>query len=137
MRKLVTALCLLFGIYSQAQVVINEVYGGGGNLNAPYTNDFIELYNTSSSPVVMTNWSIQYTSSTGTAWGSNKTTFSGTIPANGFFLIQLAGGATGVALPAPDATGTTNMSATAGKILLCNNSTNASAVINPTDPQII
>ena len=26
-------------------VVISEVYGGGGNTGAPFTNDFIELYN--------------------------------------------------------------------------------------------
>ena len=27
------------------EVIINEVYGGGGNSGALYTNDFIELYN--------------------------------------------------------------------------------------------
>lgn len=29
----------------QAQVVINEIYGGGGNAGSTYRNDFIELYN--------------------------------------------------------------------------------------------
>src|SRR5688572_26028123 len=120
-----------------APVVINEVYGGGGNTNAPFTHDFVELYNNSSTPVVMNSWSIQYTSAAGTTWGSNKTIFSGTIAAHGYFLIQLAGGTTGVALPAADATGTTNMSATAGKLVLCNNSINVSAVANPTDVNII
>jgi hypothetical protein len=43
-------------------VVITEVYGGGGNSGAPYTNDFIELTNNSSSPVDVTGWSIQYAS---------------------------------------------------------------------------
>ena len=137
MRKILLGICLLSVFFTKAQVVINEVYGGGGNAGAPYTNDFIELYNNSSSPVIMTNWSVQYTSATGTAWGSNKTTFSGTIPANGYFLIQLASGANGVALPTADASGSINMSATAGKVLLCNSNVNASAVVNPTDPQII
>src|SRR5829696_349246 len=103
MRKLYSLLLVLFVLsYSlHAQVVINEVYGGGGNANAPYTNDFVELYNKSASPVTMTAWSIQYTSANGTTWGSNKVTFSGTIPANGYFLVQMAsGGAVGSALPA-------------------------------------
>ena len=120
-----------------AAVVINEVYGGGGNAGAPFTNDFVELYNNSSHPVVMNSWSIQYTSAAGTTWGSQKTTFSGTISARGYFLIQLAGGATGVALPTADATGSTNMSATAGKLVLCTNSNDVSAVANPTDAHII
>ena len=124
-------------VAAAAPVVINEVYGGGGNAGAPFTNDFVELYNNSSSPVVMNSWSIQYTSAAGTTWGSQKTTFSGTIPARGYFLIQLAGGATGVALPTADATGSTNMSATAGKLVLCNNSSDVSAVANPTNPNII
>ena len=28
-----------------SNVVINEVYGGGGNSGAKYTHDFVELYN--------------------------------------------------------------------------------------------
>src|SRR5688572_10106979 len=118
-------------------VVINEVYGGGGNTDAPFTHDFVELFNNSSNPVVMNSWSIQYTSAAGTGWGSNKTIFSGTIAAHGYFLIQLAGGTNGVALPTPDATGSTNMSATAGKLVLCSNSTSVSAVANPTDANIV
>ena len=120
-----------------APVVINEVYGGGGNTGAPFTHDYVELYNNSSNPVVMNSWSIQYTSAAGTTWSSQKTTFSGTIGARGYFLVQMAGGAIGVALPTADATGSTNMSATAGKLVLCNNSTNVSAVANPTDANII
>ena len=128
---------VLFVQMSNAQVVINEVYGGGGNSGAPYNRDFVELYNNSASPVVMTGWSIQYTSATGTTWGTNKTTFSGTIPANGYFLLAFASGANGIALPTPDATGTTAMSATAGKIVLCNDAVTVSTVINPTDANIV
>ena len=134
---LMAVLCTASVFSLNAQVVINEVYGGGGNSGAPYNRDFVELYNNSASPVVMTSWSIQYTSAAGTAWSSNKTTFSGTIPANGYFLIGLASGANGIALPTPDATGITSMSGTAGKLVLCNNATNVSAVANPTDANII
>jgi hypothetical protein len=41
-------------------VVISQVYGGGGNSGATYQNDFVELYNRSSSPVSLTGWSINY-----------------------------------------------------------------------------
>ena len=43
-------------------VVISQVYGGGGNAGAPYTNDFIELFNRGSVPVDLSAWSLQYTS---------------------------------------------------------------------------
>ena len=42
-------------------VVISEVYGGGGNTGAQYTNDFIELYNNGSTPSSLSTWSVQYT----------------------------------------------------------------------------
>ena len=32
-------------------LVISQVYGGGGNTGATYTNDFIELHNRSSLPI--------------------------------------------------------------------------------------
>lgn len=141
MKKIYSIVLLVCAFYLpslQAQVKINEIYGGGGNSGAAYQNDFVELYNNSGSPVTMTNWSIQYTSATGSSWGSNKTTFSGSIPASGYFLIRLAtGGAVGAVLPTPDATGTTNMSATAGKLVLCNDNTNVTASVNPTDANII
>ncbi len=107
---------------TKAQVVINEVYGGGGNAGATWKNDFIELYNNGSSAVSLAGWSIQYASSAGTTW--QKTDLTGTIPAHGYYLIQEAVGAGGTTdLPTPDATGTIAMSATAGKVTLVNNGT--------------
>ena len=35
-------------------VVISQVYGGGGNSGAPYTHDFVELFNRGSAPVSLT-----------------------------------------------------------------------------------
>ena len=46
-------------------VVISEVYGGGGNSGAPFTNDFIELYNKGTAAVDLSSWSVQYASATG------------------------------------------------------------------------
>ncbi len=57
---------ILFVITANAQVVINEVYGGGGNSTSTYTNDFIELYNNSSSPVSLAGWTVQYASAAAT-----------------------------------------------------------------------
>jgi len=131
---LLIVLSTLLAFSATSQVVINEVYGGGGNSGAPFNQDFVELYNNSASPVVMTSWSIQYTSATGTAWASNKTTFSGTIAANSYYLVGLGTGANGIAIPTADATGTTNMSATAGKLVLCNNATSVTAIANPYRP---
>ncbi len=144
MKKIYTLIvCVLCaGLqFLKAQVVINEVYGAGGNTGAVYQNDFVELYNSSDTSVIMTSWSIQYTSSTGNSWGNNKVVFSDTIPANGFFLIKLAAGnVPGTPLPAEDASGNINLSGTAGKLILCNTATSLSANTNPnesTDSNIV
>ncbi len=98
-----------------ADVVIAEVYGGGGNGGAPYVNDFVELHNRGGSSVSLAGWSVQYASASGASW--LVTSLSGSIAAGASYLVKMAsGGSTGAALPAPDATGTTNMSATAGKV---------------------
>ena len=109
---------------SGPQVVISQVYGGGGNSGATYTNDFIELFNRGTSGVNLNGWSVQYTSASGTSW-TNKTDLSDfTLAPGQYFLIQEAAGSGGTtALPAPDMTGTMALSGTAGKIALVNNNT--------------
>jgi predicted extracellular nuclease len=105
-----------------ADVVISQVYGGGGNSGATFKNDFIELYNRGSAAVNLTGWTVQYASSTGTSW--QVTTLSGTISPGKYYLVQEAAGSGGsVSLPAPNAIGTINMSATAGKVALVSNAT--------------
>ena len=114
-----------------ANVVINQIYGGGGNSGAYYKNDFIELYNNENTPVNLSGWSVQYTNITGTSW--TTTALSGIIPAHSFFLIQEAAGAnaSAVSLPAPDVTGTLTLGATGGKVIL-SNSTTAQTISDPT-----
>ena len=116
-------------------IVISQVYGGGGNTSAPYTNDFVELFNRGNSTVSVAGWSVQYASAAGTGWAVNS--LSGSIPPGGYYLVQLAGGAIGVALPTPNATGTSNMSGTAGKVALVNLSTALAAVACPANANII
>ena len=99
-------------------VIITEVYGGGGNAGAPFKNDFIELYNTTNANIDLSGWSVQYYSATGTTANVIAIPDGKIIPAKGYFLISSAGGDNGVDLPVPDASGTVNMSVTAGKVVL-------------------
>ena len=110
------------GSASAQNVVISQVYGGGGDVTATHTHDFIELHNRTSAPISLAGWSVQYAQPNGTTWF--VTNLSGSIPANGYYLVaQASSGANGVALPTADATGTTNLSAASGKVALVNTTT--------------
>ncbi|MCZ4499639.1 MAG: hypothetical protein JWQ74_2192 [Marmoricola sp.] len=102
-------------------LVINEVFGGGGNSGAPYRSDFIELYNPTATTIALAGKSIQYRSTGGGAGGA-AVALTGSVPAKGYYLIKAADGAgtTLPALPTPDATTTFTLSATAGQVLLIN-----------------
>lgn len=139
-RRLLGALGLLLlpllGWGQSTTIVISQLYGGGGNSGATYKNDFVELHNVSASSVTITGYALQYASATGTFTSANSVALSGTIPAGGYYLVGLAGGATGAALPTPDLSTTTiNLSATAGKIALVNNGFTAN--ITPTSANTV
>jgi predicted extracellular nuclease len=104
-------------------IVINEVYGGGGNSGATYTNDFIELTNRSNADVSVDGWSVQYHSSGATgAW--QVTPLSGTIAPGARYLVAEAKGAGGTQpLPTPQATGTIPMAGAAGTVAVVNTTT--------------
>ncbi len=100
-------------------IVISQVYGGGGNAGATLRNDYVELFNRGTTSVSIAGWSVQYAATGGSTW--NTTPLTGTIPAGGYFLVQMASsGAVGTLLPTPDVTGVTNMAAGAGKVALVN-----------------
>lgn len=66
MKKVFTLIGLVsIAAFSNAQIVINEVYTGGGLLGAAITNDFIELKNIGSSTASLNGATIQYASSSG------------------------------------------------------------------------
>lgn len=103
-------------------IVVSQVYGGGGNSGATFRNDFVELFNAGPAAVDISGWTVQYATAAGTSW--QTTPLTGTVPAGRYYLVQLASTAdVGAALPSPDATGTSNLAATSGKIALVRSTT--------------
>ncbi|WP_329141130.1 endonuclease/exonuclease/phosphatase family protein [Streptomyces sp. NBC_01476] len=103
-----------------ADALIAEVYGGGGNSGATYTNDFVELGNAGGTPVDLSGYSVQYLPGAPTASSKwQATALTGSLGAGGRYLVQESAGTGGTtALPAPDATGAINMSGTTGTVAL-------------------
>jgi uncharacterized protein len=91
---LVIALPIL-GRAASPNIVISQVYGGGGNSGATLRNDFIELYNRGTTTISITGWSIQYAPATSRSWQS--TPLSGSIAPGRYYLIQEAAGSGGSA----------------------------------------
>ena len=109
-----------------SDVVISQVYGGGGNSGATLTHDFIELFNRGTSTVSLAGWSVQYLSPGGEGtWAA--TPLSGSISPGTYYLVQEAAGAGGsTPLPAPNATGSIPLGSGAGKVALLQTTTPAS-----------
>jgi uncharacterized protein len=106
-------------------LVISQLYGGGGNTGAPYTHDFVEVFNRGSVPAALHGLSIQYASAEGSgAFGANASLLTVlpnvTLAPGQYLLIQQAGGVNGVPLPTPDvvAAAPINMAAGGGKVAL-------------------
>lgn len=134
---------LLIASYSPAaiaqtdspNIVISQVYGGGGNQGAALKNDFIEVFNRGSVRVDLSGWTVQYASASGSTW--QRTKLSGLLRPGQHYLVQENEGNGGsVALPTPDAIGSIRMSASSGKVALVNNATSLSGS-SPSDPAMI
>ncbi|MES2116859.1 MAG: ExeM/NucH family extracellular endonuclease [Pseudomonadota bacterium] len=126
-RTVLAALLAGLGLPALASdVVISQVYGGGGNSGATYKNDFIELFNRGASPVSLNGWSVQYASAASTAGAVWQVTPlpDVTLQPGQYLLVQEAMGAGGsTALPTPQAVGTIGLSGTAGKVVLASTTT--------------
>ncbi len=133
-RRAVFALgVLLLGVFplevslraspARAQIVIRQIYGGGGNL---YDRDFVELFNRGSTPGSVDGWSIQYASATGSGLfsGAAPSLLSGTLLPGQSLLVGLAASASGAPLPTPWLAGNpaTNLASTSGKVALVRSS---------------
>jgi uncharacterized protein len=112
-------------------IVVSQVYGGGGNSGAPFTHDFVELFNRGTSPASVEGWSLQYTSATGTGTFGGASNLITPLPASTlapgqYLLVQEASqAAVGAPLPTPDVTDDSPiaMAAGAGKVALVNSTT--------------
>lgn len=123
---------------SFGQVVISQVYGGGGNSGAKYTHDFIELFNRGSEAVTLKGYSLQYASATGSFTATNTQVLADiTIQPGKYYLIQQAKGNGGTdALPTPDQAPTAFLSlgGSNGKIALVSN---VDPITDITDKEIV
>ncbi len=108
-----------------ANLVVSQVYGGGGNASATYTHDYIEIFNRGTGAVSLDGMSLQYASAAGTgnfgATAAMLTELSGSLAPGQYLLVQESSNApVGAPLPTPDIVDATPilMAAGAGKVAL-------------------
>ncbi len=101
-------------------VLIGEVYGGGGNSGATLTSDFIELNNAGAAAVSLDGWSVQYLPASPSASSKWQVTpLAGSVaPGTRYLVAESTGSGGTVSLPTPDATGAIAMAAGAGTVAL-------------------
>ncbi|MFI5953545.1 lamin tail domain-containing protein [Cryptosporangium sp. NPDC051539] len=103
-----------------ADLVISQVYGGGGEPGSIWTNDYVELINRGDEPVDLAGWSVQFAPPRNRSWA--VTALSGRIPAGGRYLVAEAGGRNGTTrLPPADVKGSIDLGSTSGKVALVKN----------------
>ena len=120
-------------------LVINEVYGGGGNSGATYLNDFVEIYNPTASTIALSGKSLQYRAAATLTASANVYSFGAgaSVAPGGYYLVQCASaGANGVVLPVTaDATNCAlNLSGTNGQIYLADTTAGIAAQTNAAAP---
>ncbi|WP_409268066.1 ExeM/NucH family extracellular endonuclease [Massilia sp. BHUDP2] len=102
-------------------VVISQVYGAGGNANAAWNRDFIELFNRSDKAVSLGGLSLQYQAAGASSnWASFTALPNVMLEPGQYFLVGAAsGGSVGASIGDVDhSTNSINMSGTTGKIAL-------------------
>lgn len=140
LKALILLLAACWSGNVSSQVVISQIYGGGGNSGATYTHDFVELFNRGQEPVNIGGWSIQYASAAGTGWASQITILPDfELQPGQYFLVQQAQGTGGTdPLPTPDfiPADPIAMSGTNLKLVLANSSVPVEGA-NPTNDNIV
>jgi hypothetical protein len=135
---LLVFLAASFSAKASAAVVINEIYGAGGNTGSVYNQDFVELYNNGTANVDISGFSLQYAAATGITYSVCAITATDTIIEPGTYFLIATGTANAAqipALPTPNAScsvspNTISMSATSGKVALVSNTTVLSGTIS-------
>jgi hypothetical protein len=124
------AACGLVASSANAQVVISQLYTGGGSgvAGTTYLRDYVELFNNSNTAVSLATYSVQYASATGVV--SSQLALTGSLAAKSFYLIEVGqagtvGGTSPVTPNQSSGTGVLSLSNTGGKVILANTTTNA------------
>jgi uncharacterized protein len=112
-------------------LVVSQVYGGGGNAGATYTHDYIEIFNRGVSAAPLNGMSLQYASAAGTGNFGSATNLITELPsvsvAAGKYLLvrEASNAAVGDPIPAADVLDATpiSMAAGAGKVALVTGTT--------------
>ncbi|WP_342431242.1 choice-of-anchor I family protein [Neobacillus sp. FSL H8-0543] len=77
-----------------SKLIINEVYGGGGKVSkdgsvqAPFKNDFIELYNPTNEDISLDEFALTYTNNSGKTVQTFEFNENHVIKANDYFLLR-------------------------------------------------
>ncbi len=129
------ALLATLALPTQAQVVISQVYGAGGNVGAVLNRDYVELFNAGSTAVSLSGWSVQYASAAGSTWQATQLGSASLQPGQ-YLLVGMSSGANGSPLPTVDISGTTAMAAGAGKVALVG-ATGALSGTCPSGPTVL
>jgi predicted extracellular nuclease len=96
-------------------VVISQIYGGGGSTTGTYPRDFVELFNRGEDPVVLDGWTVQYASAASGSWRAIP--LRGEIPPGSFYLLE-GGPRTAPSPVEPAVRGLPDISASRGKVAL-------------------
>ena len=110
------AVVLAPAVAHSQDVVIYEVYSGGGEPGATFQNDFVVLFNAGTSAVDLSQWSLQVNFG-GQTW--QAVPLCGSIPHGRFFLVTLgSSGPFGDPVPPGDCQGNPNLPLTVGAVTL-------------------
>ena len=122
MKIFFTIILIAASFFCKAQsktLVISEIYGGGGTLNGSYKNDYLQIFNLSSSPIDLRGYSVQIAPTSGNSW--SVINLSGIIKANHWFLVKGGSeGPVGDDLPVADAKANFDINIESGKVALVN-----------------
>jgi hypothetical protein len=95
-------------------LTIAEVYGGGGGV---YKRDYVVIHNRSATKIVLKGMSLQYSPDGGQTW--QVTPLAGSLASHHYYLVAEGTAAlTGLPLPAPDESGTSNLATSGGLVAL-------------------
>jgi 5'-nucleotidase len=103
-------------------LVINEVYGAGGNSGALYNADFVEILNPTGASIDLLGKYVSYRSSSGSAGGS-PIALKGSLPAGEQFVVRMSATAGSASAVPADlvASPTVSMAAGGGQVFLTDN----------------